>query len=72
MFEEIANAILWVLGIAAILCLVFGFSQVFMKLFYEIIDGIKNRKKDKKQFLVAVGVICWLCLVAWWLLCRLF
>lgn len=60
MLAEIGSEITFLFVAAVIICIFIGFYQVFVKLFKETIDGIKNRKKNKKQFIISIAVICWI------------
>ena len=62
MLAEIGSEITFLFVVAVIICIFIGFNKVFVKLFKEIIDGIKNWRKNKKQFVISVIVICWLVL----------
>ena len=69
--DIICYTFLGVLGIVVVFSFILGLYGAFSKLFKEVADGIKNRKKNKKQFLISVGVICWFFVSVWWL-CELF
>lgn len=60
-----------VFGLIVAAGLVGGIYGAFSKLFKEIKDGIKNRKKNKKQFWISVCVICWFFISILWV-CELF
>jgi glucan phosphoethanolaminetransferase (alkaline phosphatase superfamily) len=60
MLAEIGSEITFLFVVAVIICIFIGFYQVFVRLFKETADGIKNHKKNKKQFIISITVICWI------------